>query len=55
MSDLNSNAQREGWTELELELLRTELETLYQVSKVLSRSLDFKQTLDGMLNALHDV
>ncbi len=54
MSDLNSNAQREGWTELELEMLRTELETLYQVSKVLSRSLDFKQTLDGMLNALHE-
>ena len=31
--------------ELELELLRTELETLYQVSQVLSRSLDFKETL----------
>jgi Nif-specific regulatory protein len=54
MSELNSNAQREGWAELELEMLRTELETLYQVSKVLSRSLDFKQTLDGMLSALHE-
>jgi len=49
-----SNAYQEGWTELELEMLRTELETLYHVSKVLSRSLDFKQTLDGMLHALHD-
>jgi len=49
-----SNAQREGWTELELELLRTELETLYQVSKVLSRSLNLKETLDGVLHALHE-
>jgi Nif-specific regulatory protein len=54
MSEHDSNAQREGWSGLELEMLRTELETLYQVSKVLSRSLNFKQTLDGVLHALHD-
>jgi Nif-specific regulatory protein len=43
-------------TELHMksDLLRAELETLYQVSRVLSRSLDFKQTLDGVLHALHD-
>ncbi len=35
-------------------LLRAELDTLYQVSRVLSHSLDFKQTLDGVLNALHE-
>jgi Nif-specific regulatory protein len=39
---------------LELEQLRAELETLYQVSRVLSHSLNFKQTLDGVLNALHE-
>jgi Nif-specific regulatory protein len=39
---------------LELQRLRTELETLYQVSRVLSHSLDFKQTLDGVLHALHE-
>ncbi len=38
----------------ELDLLRAKLETLYQVSKVLSHSLNFKQTLDGVLNALHE-
>jgi Nif-specific regulatory protein len=38
----------------ELDLLRSELETLFQVSKVLSRSLNFKETLDGVLNALHE-
>ncbi len=38
----------------ELDLLRAELETLYQVSRVLSHSLNFKQTLDGVLNALHE-
>ncbi len=38
----------------ELDLLRSELETLYQVSKVLSRSLNFKETLEGVLNALHE-
>jgi len=38
----------------ELNLLRAELETLYQVSRVLSHSLNFKQTLDGVLNALHE-
>lgn len=38
----------------ELDLLRAQVETLYQVSKVLSHSLDFKQTLDGVLNALHE-
>jgi len=40
--------------ELELELLRTELETLYQVSQVLSRSLDLKETLTNVLRVLHD-
>ncbi len=54
MVEHESNAQREGWSGLELEMLRTELETLYQVSRVLSRSLDFKQTLEGVLHALHD-
>ena len=39
---------------LELDLRRAELETLYQVSRVLSHSLDFKQTLDGVLQALHE-
>jgi Nif-specific regulatory protein len=39
---------------IELQLLRAELETLYQVSRVLSHSLNFKQTLDGVLNALHE-
>ncbi len=39
---------------VELEQLRAELETLYQVSRVLSHSLNFKQTLDGVLNALHE-
>ncbi len=41
-------------TRMELELLRSELETLYQVSRVLSHSLNFKQTLDRVLNALHE-
>ena len=50
----DSNAQREGWSELELELLRTELESLYHVSKVLSRSLNLQETLDGVLHALHE-
>jgi Nif-specific regulatory protein len=49
-----SNAQREGWADLELEMLRTELETLYQASRVLSHSLNLKETLDGMLHALHE-
>ena len=40
--------------ELEHELLRTELETLYQVSQVLSRSLDLKETLTAVLRVLHD-
>jgi Nif-specific regulatory protein len=44
----------EGKIALELDLLRSELETLFQVSKVLSRSLNFKETLDGVLNALHE-
>jgi Nif-specific regulatory protein len=44
----------DGRTGQELDLLRSELETLYQVSKVLSRSLNFKETLDGVLNALHE-
>jgi len=39
---------------LELELLRTELETLYQVGQVLSRSLDLKETLSAVLRTLHD-
>ncbi len=49
-----SNAQQEGWAELELEMLRTELETLYHASRVLSRSLNLRETLDGMLHALHE-
>ncbi len=36
------------------EMLNAELETLYQVSRVLSRSLNFKQTLEGVLDALHE-
>ena len=48
------NNRAEGNTGLELDLLRAELETLFQVSKVLSRSLNFKETLDGVLNALHE-
>ena len=40
--------------ELEHRLLRTELETLYQVSQVLSRSLDLKETLTAVLRVLHD-
>jgi len=49
-----SNAHSEGWSDLELDMLRNELETLYLVSRVLSRTLNFKQTLDGVLQALHD-
>lgn len=49
-----SNDRMDGRTGQELDLLRSELETLYQVSKVLSRSLNFKETLDGVLNALHE-
>ncbi|MDD4965003.1 MAG: nif-specific transcriptional activator NifA [Gallionella sp.] len=49
-----SNAREEGWFDQEMEVLRAELHTLYQVSKVLSHSLNFKQTLDGVLNALHE-
>ncbi len=54
MSAELSNAQIEGWAELELEMLRTELETLYHASRVLSHSLNLKETLDGMLHALHE-
>ncbi|MFY9259211.1 MAG: nif-specific transcriptional activator NifA [Gallionella sp.] len=49
-----SNARGEGWADQEMDVLRAELHTLYQVSKVLSHSLNFKQTLDGVLNALHE-
>ncbi|MDP2806465.1 MAG: nif-specific transcriptional activator NifA [Gallionellaceae bacterium] len=49
-----SSANIEGWANIELELLRSELYCLYQVSKVLSHSLNFKQTLEGVLSALHD-
>ncbi|MDD2774733.1 MAG: nif-specific transcriptional activator NifA [Gallionella sp.] len=49
-----SNAREEGWTEQEMDVLQGELHTLYQVSKVLSHSLNFKQTLDGVLNALNE-
>ena len=34
-------------------LINTELETLYRVSQVLSRSLNLNETLDGVLNELH--
>jgi Nif-specific regulatory protein len=46
--------QSEGWDELQHELLKTELETLYHVSQVLSRSLDLKETLSSVLRALHE-
>jgi Nif-specific regulatory protein len=36
------------------QLLQAELETLYQVSQVLSRSLDLKDTLNAVLKVLHD-
>jgi Nif-specific regulatory protein len=49
-----SNANLEGWADSELEILRSELNCLYQVSKVLSHSLNFKQTLNGVLTVLHD-
>jgi len=49
-----SDAYIEKRPKSELDLLRSELETLYQVSRVLSHSLNFKQTLDGVLNALHE-
>jgi Nif-specific regulatory protein len=49
-----SNAREEGWSDQEMDVLRAELHTLYQVSKVLSHSLNFKQTLDGVLNALNE-
>lgn len=41
-------------SELEQELLRSELEMLYQVSQVLSRSLDLKETLMAVLRVLHE-
>ena len=40
--------------ELELELLRTELETLYQVGQVLSRAANLGETLTHLLRVLHD-
>jgi len=49
-----SNSFIQGSAEFELDLLRAELETLYQVSRVLSHSLNFKETLDGVLHALHE-
>ena len=49
-----SNERIERRAGHELELLRSELDTLYQVSKVLSRSLNLKETLDGVLHALHE-
>lgn len=36
------------------QLLQNELETLFQVSQVLSRSLNLRETLAGVLRALHD-
>ncbi len=36
------------------EVMQSGLESLYQVSKVLSRSLDFRETLTEVLNALND-
>ena len=36
------------------ELLESQLDTLFQVSQVLSRSLDQKETLAGVLRTLHD-
>ncbi|MDO8990494.1 MAG: nif-specific transcriptional activator NifA, partial [Sideroxyarcus sp.] len=49
-----SNSRTDGKNGSELDLLRAELDTLYQVSKVLSRSLNLKETLDGVLHALHE-
>jgi Nif-specific regulatory protein len=49
-----SNERIERRSTHELDLLRSELDTLYQVSKVLSRSLNLKETLDGVLHALHE-
>ncbi|MEW5770284.1 MAG: nif-specific transcriptional activator NifA [Pseudomonadota bacterium] len=40
--------------ELELELLRTELEALYQVGQVLSRAANLNETLTNVLRVLHD-
>ena len=34
--------------------LQADLETLFQVSQVLSRSLDLRDTLAGVLRALHE-
>src|SRR5512135_2254729 len=48
------NDRVDGNNGVELDLLHSELDTLYQVSKVLSRSLNFKETLDGVLHALHE-
>ena len=36
-------------------IMETELETLYLVSQVLSRSLDFRQTLSEVLKTLNDI
>src|SRR5512135_206939 len=36
------------------DLLEAQLDTLFQVSQVLSRSLDLKETLAGVLSALHE-
>ncbi len=44
----------QGWEELRQELLRSELETLYHVSQVLSRSLDMKATLTELLRVLDE-
>jgi Nif-specific regulatory protein len=56
MSDgINANyALIEGWSDRELSLLRTELNTLYQVGKVLSKSLNLKETLEHVLQVVHE-
>ncbi|MBI5937801.1 MAG: nif-specific transcriptional activator NifA [Betaproteobacteria bacterium] len=49
-----SAAKPREWDDLRQELLRSELETLFQVSQVLSRSLDLKATLRELLRVLDE-
>ena len=39
----------------ERSIMETELESLYQVSQILSRSLDFRETLQEVLRTLNDL
>lgn len=49
--DFDSKAERQGDKD---SLLENELQTLYRVSQVLSRSLDFSETLSEVLSILHE-